>query len=98
MRDVTNYPLSPNQRTEVEEYMNNHNVTETEARYMLGYVPGDIEHVTVTEALEMVKEENPNTLYAKKLMKSFLKEKIRKTKKNKNKIIGKFYQRNIKSV
>lgn len=40
----------------------------------------------------------PITLYAKMLMKSFLKEKIRKTKKNKNKIIGKFYQRNIKSV
>lgn len=40
----------------------------------------------------------PITLCAKKLMKSFLEEKIRKTKKNKNKIIGKFYQRNIKSV
>ena len=40
----------------------------------------------------------PITLCAKKLMKSFLEEKIRKTKKNKNKIIGKFYQRNIKSI
>ena len=32
----------------------------------------------------------PITICAKKLMKSFLEEKIRKTKKNKNKIIGKF--------
>lgn len=37
MRDVTAYPLSPNQRKEVEDYMNSHNVTENEARCMLGY-------------------------------------------------------------
>ena len=35
MRDVTNYPLSPNQRKEVEEYMSNHNVTENEALEMV---------------------------------------------------------------
>ena len=54
MRDVTAYPLSPNQRKEVEEYMNNHNVTENEARCMLGYV-SDSQQVSVIEALEMVK-------------------------------------------
>lgn len=60
MRDVTGYPLSPNQRKEVEEYMNNHNVTENEARYGLGYVPLDLPRVSITEAFDKVKEENPN--------------------------------------
>ena len=32
----------------------------------------------------------PITLWTKKFMKSFLEEKVRNTKKNKNKIIGKF--------
>lgn len=60
MRDVTFYPLSPNQRKEVEEYMSNHNVTENEARYMLGYVPLDLPQVSIEEAFDMVKKENPN--------------------------------------
>ena len=78
MRDVTGYPLSPNQRKEVEEYMNNHNVTENEARYALGYVPGDIGHVTVTEALEMVKEENPNVELTHDTLKFYLDEVMKK--------------------
>ena len=78
MRDVTGYPLSPNQRKEVEEYMNNHNVTENEARYMLGFVPGDIGHVTVTEALEMVKEENPNVELTYETLKFYLDEVMKK--------------------
>ena len=73
MRDVTAYPLSPNQRKEVEEYMNNHNVTENEARCMLGYV-SDSQQVTVTEALEMVKEENPNVELTNKTLKFYLNE------------------------
>ena len=77
-RDVTNYPLSPNQRKEVEEYMNNHNVTENEARYMLGYVPGDLGQVTVTEALEMVKEENPNVELTHETLKFYLDEVMKK--------------------
>ena len=59
-RDVTGYPLSPNQRKEVEEYMNNHNVSENEARYMLGYVPLDLPQVSVEEAFNIAKKENPN--------------------------------------
>lgn len=59
-KDVTNYPLSPYQRKEVEEYMNNHHVTENEARYALGYVPLDIPQVSVSEAFDKAKEENPN--------------------------------------
>lgn len=78
MRDVTGYPLSPNQRKEVEEYMNNHNVSENEARYALGYVPGDIGHVTVTEALEMVKEENPNVELTNETLKFYLDEVMKK--------------------
>ena len=78
MRDVTGYPLSPNQRKEVEEYMNNHNVSENEARYALGYVPGDIGLVTVTEALEMVKEENPNVELTKETLKFYLDEVMKK--------------------
>lgn len=60
MRDVTGCPLSSYQRKEVEEYMNNHNITENEARYMLGYVPGDLPQVSVTEAFDESKKENPN--------------------------------------
>lgn len=60
MRDVTNYPLSPNQRKEVEEYMRNHNVIENEARYMLGFVPPDLPQVSIAEAFYKAKEENPN--------------------------------------
>lgn len=77
-RDVTGYPLSPNQRKEVEEYMSNHNVTENEARYMLGYVPGDLPQVSVTEALEMVKEENPNVELTKETLKFYLDEVMKK--------------------
>lgn len=78
MRDVTNYPLSPNQRKEVEEYMNNHNVTENEARYMLGFVPPDLPQVSVTEALEMVKEENPNVELTNETLKFYLNEVMKK--------------------
>lgn len=73
MRDVTAYPLSPNQRKEVEEYMNSHNVTENEARRMLGYV-SDSQQVSVIEALEMVKEENPNVELTNKTLKFYLNE------------------------
>lgn len=58
--DITDCPLSPNQRKEVEEYMNNHNVSENEARYALGFVPGDLPQVSVIEAFDKAKEENPN--------------------------------------
>ena len=78
MRDVTGYPLSPNQRKEVEEYMSNHNVSENEARYMLGYVPGDLPQVSVTEALEMVKEENPNVELTNDTLKFYLDEVMKK--------------------
>ena len=78
MRDVTGYPLSPNQRKEVEEYMNNHNVTENEARYMLGYVPLDLPRVSVTEALEMVKKENPNLELTNETLKFYLNEVMKK--------------------
>lgn len=77
-RDVTSYPLTTNQCKEVEEYMRNHNVTENEARYMLGYVPGDIGHVTVTEALEMVKKENPNVELTNETLKFYLDEVMKK--------------------
>ena len=78
MIDVTSCPLTPNQRKEVKEYMNKHNVTENEARYMLGYVPGDIGYVTVTEALEMVKEENPNVELTNETLKFYLDEVMKK--------------------
>jgi DNA-directed RNA polymerase subunit RPC12/RpoP len=79
MRDVTGYPLSPNQRKEVEEYMSNHNVTENEARYALGYVPLDLPQVSVTEALEMVKEENPNVELTYETLKFYLDEVMKKS-------------------
>ena len=79
MRDITSCPLSPNQCKEVEEYMNNHNVSENEARYMLGYVPLDIGQVTVTEALEMVKEENPKVELTKETLKFYLDEVMKKS-------------------
>lgn len=78
MRDVTSCPLSPNQRKEVEEYMSNHNVTENEARNMLGYVPLDLPQVSVTEALEMVKEENPNLELTNETLKFYLNEVMKK--------------------
>lgn len=67
MRDVTNYPLSPNQRKEVEEFMNKHNITENEARYALGYVP-TLPQVSIEEAFDMVKKENPNLELSYKTM------------------------------
>lgn len=76
--DITDCPLTPNQRKEVEEYMNNHNVTENEARYMLGYVPGDLPQVSVTKALEMVKEENPDVELTKETLKFYLDEVMKK--------------------
>lgn len=79
MRDITNCPLSPNQRKEVEEFMTNHNVTENEARYALGYVPLDLPQVSVTEALEMVKEENPNVELANESLKFYLDEVMKKS-------------------
>lgn len=60
MRDVTGYPLSPTQRKEVEEFMIRHDITENEARYALGYVPLDLPQVSVEEAFDMVKKDNPN--------------------------------------
>lgn len=78
MRDITSCPLSPNQRKEVEEYMSNHNVTENEARYMLGFVPLDLPQVSVTEALEMVKEENPNVELTNETLKFYLNEVMKK--------------------
>ena len=78
MRDVTGYPLSPIQRKEVEEYMSNHNVTENEARYALGYVPLDLPQVSVTEALEMVKKENPDVELTKGTLKFYLDEVMKK--------------------
>lgn len=78
MRDVTGYPLSPNQRKEVEEYMSNHNVTENEARYMLGFVPPDLPQVSITEALEMVKKENPNVELTNETLKFYLNEVMKK--------------------
>lgn len=76
--DITDCPLTHNQRKEVEEYMNNHNVTENEARYMLGYVPGDLPQVSVTKALEMVKEENPDVELTKETLKFYLDEVMKK--------------------
>lgn len=78
MRDVTSYPLSPNQRKEVEEYMSNHNVTGKEAMYALGYVPLDLPQVSITKALEMVKEENPNVELTKETLKFYLDEVMKK--------------------
>ena len=79
MRDVTFYPLSPTQCKEVEEYMSNHNVSENEARYALGYVPLGLPQVSVTEALEMVKKENPNVELTKETLKFYLDEVMKKS-------------------
>ena len=68
MRDVTGYPLSAVQRKEVEEYMRNYNVSENEARYKLGYVPGDMGQITIKEAFDMVKKENPDLELSYKTM------------------------------
>jgi len=68
MRDVTGYPLSPNQRKEVEDFMNKHDITENEARYALGYVPLDLPQVSIEEAFDMVKKENPNLELSYKTM------------------------------
>lgn len=78
MIDVTNYPLSPNQRKEVEEYMRNHNVTENEARYMLGFVPPDLPRVSITEAFDKAKEENPNVELTDETLKFYLNEIMKK--------------------
>ena len=88
MKYVTNYPLTSNQRKEVEEYMSNHNVTENEARHMLGYVPGDLPKVSVTEALEMVKEENPNVELTKDTLKFYLDEVMKKSIPKPNPILA----------
>lgn len=77
MRDVTAYPLSSNQRKEVEEYMNNHNVTENEARRMLGYV-SDSQQVSVIEALEIAKKENPNVQLTNETLNFYLNEVMKK--------------------
>ena len=78
MRDITNCTLSPNQRKEVEEYMSKRNITENEARHMLGFVPLDLPQVSVTEALEMVKEENPNAELTEATLKFYLNEIMKK--------------------
>ena len=76
--DVTSYPLTPIQRKEVEEYMRKYNVTENEARYKLGYVPCDLPQFSVMEALEMVKEENPNVELTDETFKFYLDEIMKK--------------------
>lgn len=68
MRDVTGYPLSPNQRKEVEEFMSRHNITENEARYALGFVPLDLPQVPINEAFNIAKKENPNLELSYKTM------------------------------
>ena len=78
MRDITNCTLSPNQRKEVEEYMSKRNITENEARCMLGFVQLDLPQVSVTEALEMVKEENPNAELNEETLKFYLNEIMKK--------------------
>ena len=88
MKNVTNYPLSSNQRKEVEEYMSNHNVTENEARHMLGYVPGHLQKVSVTEALEMVKKENPNVELTNETLKFYLYEVMKKSIPKPNPILA----------
>ena len=60
-KDVTGYPLSPNQRKEVEEYMRNYNVSKNEARYALGYVPLDLPQVSIGEAFAEIEDENPDS-------------------------------------
>lgn len=74
MRDVTNYPLSPNQRKEVEEYMSELNLTENEARYALGFVPGDLPQISIEEAYDIVKKENPNLELSYKTMDTWVDE------------------------
>lgn len=88
MKNVTNYPLSPNQRKEVEDYMNIHNVTENEARHMLGFVPGDLPKVSVIEALEMVKKENPNVEFTIETLKFYLNEVMKKSIPKPNPILA----------
>ena len=61
MRDVTNYPLSSNQREEVEEFMSRHNITENEAMYALGFVPTDLPQVSIEEAFAEIEDENPDS-------------------------------------
>ena len=78
MKDVTDYPLSPTQRKEVEEYMTKHNVTENEARHKLGYVPCVSSKVSVTKALNMIQEENPNVELTKETLKFYLNEVMKK--------------------
>ena len=77
-KNVTSYPLTPNQRKEVEEYMRKYNVTENEARYKLGYVPCDLPQFSVIDALEMVKEENPNVELTNETLKFYLNEVMKK--------------------
>lgn len=72
MKDVTDYPLSPTQRKEVEEYMAKHKVTENEARHKLGYVPCVSSKVSVIDALNMIQEENPNVELTKETLKFYL--------------------------
>ena len=78
MRDVTFYPLSPNPYKEVEEYMRNHNVTENEARYALGYVPLDLPQISIEEAFDIVKKENPNLELTNETLKFYLNEVMKK--------------------
>lgn len=79
MRDVTNYPLSPNQRKEVEEFMGNYNVTENEARYGLGYVPGNLPQVSIMEAFDKAKEENHNVEISYQTMDFWVNEVMKRT-------------------
>ena len=74
MRDVTGYPLSSNQREEVEEFMSRHNITKNEARYALGFVPTDLPQVSIEEAFNIVKKENPNLELSYKTMDTWVDE------------------------
>ena len=68
--------------------MNIHNVTENEARHMLGFVPGDLPKVSVIEALEMVKKENPNVEFTIETLKFYLNEVMKKSIPKPNPILA----------
>ena len=78
--------------------MNSHNVTENEARCMLGYVSGS-QQVTVTEAFEMVKEENPNVELTNKTLNFYLNEVMKKCVPKPNpKLAMRFLISNVKPI
>lgn len=100
MSDTTNYnTLSPKQRKKVREYMNSHNVTENKARHMLGYVPGDLQQISVMEALEMIKERNPDKELTNETLKFYLNEIMKMCIPKPNpKLAMKFLISNVKPI